>query len=412
MLKKCRLTRDPNRMMRSLRPGLLKGGWNHMLWTRPWLLLAFAPLLTAQAQSPFSFADPTVRIPVAAQDGPGEIVLRSAVNQAKVPEINDITPSPPAAAVKFDPIQETVGAPNAWRYKVTVRGLLPASTTQQHYAKVGDKILVYVVTNQAAGSFAWSIAKPADPWVADTTGWFGDTGSCTSFSVIPKDSPATGVTLVASTLVEQNTKKAIPVADLILCRAGTCDRTKPESAQPLNLPASQPTRLQMCATAAHAGNFHGSVVLASLQKPDGDTMLQNASFSSIVIRILGFVLILVGVFFAWLAKVFLRGRLDRDQALMPAVLMRSQALRMQQTLAGLRVLYRPTPVNLNAAITALLNELSTPVLQQGNLLPPLIPNPFGPGFDPAALKAYLEARNPRVQLLSILIDEGVRRDDV
>jgi len=89
--------------------------------------------------------------------------------------------------------------------------------------------------------------------------------------------------------------------------------------------------------------------------------------------------------------------------------MRSQLLRVQQTLANLQPPYRPTPVNLNTAVTTLLTQLSAPVLSQANLLPPPFPNPFASAFDPTGLKAYLEARNPKIQLLSVLVDEGVLR---
>jgi len=284
-------------------------------------------------------------------------------------------------------------------------GLSPANTVQQHYAEIQNQVLPYVVTNQPAGSFAWSISKLPDPWVATTSGWTSDNGACTGFTVTPKDSPATGVKLAASTLTEQTTKLSIPVTDLRLCR-GDGDCAKP---QPIDIPANTPSDLKLCTVDTHHGNFHGAVVLASLQKPDGDTILQNASFSSTIVKVAGFLLILLGVGLAWLTKVFLRSRLDRDQALLPVTLQRSQLLRMQQTLTNLRPPYRATPVNLNNTLATLLTQLSTPVLNQANLLPPTFPNPFGGAFDPAALKAYLEARNPKIQLLSVLIDEGVLR---
>ena len=370
--------------------------------------LASAVPMVAESPQKLSFANPTVNIGSAAQDGAGEIVLRSVATQSQAPAIDDwLLPDPPAAKVTFQPIEGSAASANTWRYKVSVLGLSPANTVQQHYAKILDQVLPYVVTNQPAGSFAWSISKLPDPWVATTSGWGSDDNTCTGFTVTPKDSPATGLKLAASTLTEQSTKESIPVTDLRLCSVnGDCAQSQ---TGPIDLPANTPSDLKLCTVHTLQGNFHGAVVLASLQKPDGDTILQNASFSSMIIKIVGLILILLGVGVAWLVKVFLRGRMDRDQALQPVTLMRSQLLRMQQTLSNLRPPYSTSPVNLNAAITTLLTELSTPVLNQANLLPPAFPNPFGSTFDPAALKAYLEARNKKIQLLSILVDEGVAR---
>ncbi len=374
-------------------------------------ILISVPRLSAADPETFSFANPTVRIPVAARDGSDEIVLRTSVPQKSVPEIKDDQLTTPAgASVIFERINDGSDSANSWRYKVTVRGLSPGNIVQQHYAVIGTQLLPYVVTNQPVGSFAWSIQKPPDPWVGTSWFPFSSAGPCIGFTVTPKDSPATGVSIAGSTLVEQTTKVAIPVTVLRLCRGEDNDCAQQESTRrPIDLPANTPSALKICSAEPHHGNFHGTVVLASLQKPDGDTILQSASFSTTFTKWVGFVLIALGVVLAWFVKVYLRGRLDRDQALRPVTYMRSQVLRMQQTLAGLRAPYKPTPTNLNAALTALLNELSTPVLDLANLLPPRIPNPMGAVFDPAALKSYLEVRNPRVQLLSILIDEGVVR---
>ena len=371
--------------------------------------LALAPPILAQPAPKLSFANPTVNIGSAAQDGSGEIILRSDTAQTQPPVIEDspALPNPPAATVTFEAIKDDATSANTWRYKVRVLGLSPANTVQQHYAKILGQFLPYFVTNQPAGSFAWTISRLPDPWVASTSGWSSDDRTCTGFTVTPKDSPATGLKLAASTLVEQSTKESIPVTDLRLCRgSGNCTQS---TTGPIDLPANTPSDLSLCTVHALHGNFRGVVVLASLQKPDGDTILQNASFSSTIIKIIGLILILLGVAVAWLVKVFLRGRMDRDQSLQPVTLMRSQLLRMQQTLSNLRTPYASTPVNLNTAVTTLLTELSTPVLDQANLLPSAFPNPFGSNFDPAALKAYLEARNKTIQLLAVLVDEGVCR---
>jgi hypothetical protein len=170
---------------------------------------------------------------------------------------------------------------------------------------------------------AWSISKVPDPWVVST--WL-PASRCTAFSVTTKDSQATHVR-VYSTLVEQTTKQAITMGDLQLCRLGErCSGG--QQLQPLNAKAT--TDLQICTRAAFHGTYHGAVVLASQEKPQGDTILQTAQFSSFAAKLAGCLLIFAGVYLAWWSKVWSRARIERDQALMPVVLMRSQLAALQQ----------------------------------------------------------------------------------
>ena len=162
---------------------------------------------------------------------------------------------------------------------------------------------------------------------------------CNEFTVTPKDSPATNVILGASTLVEQNTKEGISVGKLSLCLVDDgC-----QAAQPINLSANMPSHLRICTTESFHGNFHGVVTLASVQKPDGDTFLQSASFSSFFAKCVGVVLLCAGIYLAWWAKIWARARLERDQSLMPAILMRAQIAALQEILGRLRPPYHSVP---------------------------------------------------------------------
>lgn len=363
-----------------------------------------APGTTATTAGPFSFAEPTLRLPAGVQDGTGEIILRSSTSQSAAPTLKDLElPRPLAAAVTFEQIPDTNAPPNTWRYKATVYGLAPASS-QQHYAEVtyaGNKKqpLLYTLTNQPPGNFSWSVSKLPDPWVASDPD-----GACTAFTVTTKDHAATDVS-VFSTLVEQTTKEAITLNSLRLCPVGSkCDGT-----QPITVAANVPTPLQLCTTKGFHGKFDGTVVLTSRQKPDGDTVLQHAQFSSGGAKLIGFLLIFLGVLFAFVAKVWARARLDRNQALMPATVMRTQLAALTQALDQLDDFYRDVPTNTRASIKKLMDELSDTMLDSQHFLPPAFPLPSGFTVDAAGYKAYLETRNPRVQLLSILVNDGVVR---
>src|SRR6185369_12881361 len=146
-------------------------------------------------------------------------------------------------------------------------------------------------------------------------------------------------------LIEQSTKQAITLDSLRLCNSGSkCDGT-----QPITLQANMPTPLQLCTTRTFHGNYRGAIVLASREKPDGDIILQNAQFSSFSAKFWGFVLILVGVAVAFVAKVWARGRLERDQALVPVARMRTQLNALDKALRQLTPeVYRGVPLKIKS----------------------------------------------------------------
>ncbi len=356
-----------------------------------------------------SFVDPTVRLLAGSQDGNGEISLRSATPLATAPIITDVPlPNPPAATVKFEPVDEAK-ASNIWRYRVIVAGLTPSSTAQQRYAAITvgaakPQTFPYLLTNQVAGTFAWGISKSPDPWVASS--W---NGVCSRFTVTPKDSPATGVRIY-STLVEQSTKTAISTDSLKLYLVNDGDASKRIPA-PFDLPANVTSQLQICTTDGFHGNFHGLVTLASVQKPDGESILQNAMFSSLPAKLGGLALIILGVFLAWVVKVWSRSRLERNQALIPALMMRSQLEEMNKSIQSLHTDYRDLPVNIKNSIQTLLAELSDSTLDQNLFIAPRFPSPFGDTVNSVGYKTYLAERNPKIQLLSLLVNDGLKRAD-
>jgi hypothetical protein len=163
----------------------------------------------------------------------------------------------------------------------------------------------------------------------------------------------------------------------------------------------------LCLTHPFHGNYHGSVAIGCLQKPDGEQILQNIDASSFLLKFLGVLALCFGVYLAWWAKVWARARLERDQAVMPALAMRTQLRILEEVLRNLREPYRPEVPNLNEAIRTLLGELEDQELDRQKFLPPNFPNPYGYTVDAAGYKAYLEARNPKIVLLSTLIRRGV-----
>jgi hypothetical protein len=361
------------------------------------------------AQQPTGFVEPVIRIAVGASEGTGTVTLKSTREQPSAPRLEDIALPQPAATVKLSPLEGTQQTPSStWRYRIDITGLVPVAVTQQRYAKVTyadqkTETFSYTVSNQAASAFSWAISKPPDPWASSE---FPSGPGCTSFSVTPKDSVATDVKITAA-LVEGTTKGAITGDKLRLCTGkDPCKDDKPIEL----LPANVPTQLMLCTTKTFHGTFTGPVTLVAREKPEGEAILQKAEFSSFLAKLLGFILIVIGVAIAWLAKVYARARLERDQALLPAIEMRVQIESLRSRLESIDEKYASLCKNVRDLITSLLEQLSTDELDRKQLLPQKFPNPFAPPRDnAAAYKQYLEERNAPIQLLATLIKEGIVR---
>jgi len=72
--------------------------------------------------------------------------------------------------------------------------------------------LVCLCSLQASADFTWSVSKLADPWVI--SGWLPGGEHCLNMVINPS-APATHVGVLASTLVEQSSKKPLPSAKLL-----------------------------------------------------------------------------------------------------------------------------------------------------------------------------------------------------
>ena len=366
------------------------------------------PLMAQQPVQPTAgFVEPVIRIAVGAREGAAEVNFKSRT-QPSAPRLEDFALPQPAATVRFSPLEGSQQTPsNTWRYRIDIAGLVPAGVTQQRYAKVTyadqtTETFPYTVSNQAAAAFSWAISKPPDPWASSALPWGP---GCTSFAVTAKDSVATDVKVTAA-LVEQTTKAAITGDKLKLCKGKT---TTCNDGEPIELSANTPTDLTLCTTETFHGSFTGPVNLIAREKPEGEAILQKVQFSSLLAKSVGFIVILSGVFIAWLAKVYARARLERNQALLPAIEMRVQLETLRGRLESIDEVYASLCVNIQNLITSLLEQLSTAELDRRQLIPPKFPNPFGATRDNAAYKQYLESRNPHIHLLATLIEDGIER---
>ena len=246
--------------------------------------------------------------------------------------------------------------------------------------------------------FTWSVSKLADPWVV--SGWLPAGKHCLNLVINPS-APATHVGVLSSTLVEQNTKKPLPASKLLFCRGlNGCD-----TSQPADLPKG-PNDVSLCLAPDFLthGSFQGAVFLSAAEKPDGEQVLKGVQVSSAVMKLTGFMIILIGVWVAWASKVWARARLDRDSALQPVALLRQNLDRLRDRLSALENGLTALAINTATTIGTLQEEITDQSLDSKHLLPPRFPNPFGaPSFDLVALKVALDKVSADEQTIAVLV---------
>ena len=270
-----------------------------------------------------SLVDSVARIDYGRSDGSATMVLKvdgldaaAMANPDVLRNVQDLQlPKPPPAEVEVASreLQQARGAASrTWLLTITVRGL-PANTTQQRYlafSLAGSAVtLAYSLTNTAAGRFAWTVRGPANMTIAP--------GEAIPIAVSVGPVPATGVTVLQTALTEKVSKRPISSEGLHLCRtAQACDGSD------LSLPPNAPVQLWLHG-ADQAGAFEGSVTIAAIEKPEGDTIALNVYLTSLWYKLGGVASILIGVVAAWLVTVGVRHRINRDQLLLPVAGLRA-----------------------------------------------------------------------------------------
>jgi len=363
-----------------------------------------------------TFADPSVRLSTnAARDVALVRIMIEGLTKAEQeskaqPQLVDATQPalPGTVTFSFVKSEDASAAVRIWYFTAAVEGF-PYGQTQKRQAGVRFESINekadYTLSNQATAASNWTILAPPDPWVM--TGWVPSV-YCTAMSVIPGDSPATDLQLKQSGLIEQSTKKPLGLDDLKLCsdstarHCGAFDLAPHSGAPPLYL----------CVTDQFHGhgNYRGALSLSAMEKPETQSVTLNIYSSSVCAKLLGFLLIVAGVFLAWVTKVYAGNRLTRDQELLPMTLLRRRVEGLQSDVASLPTPYQGVIAGIAGDLDRLLNnDLTTANVDANHYVHPASPTPFNTlAIDSAGYKTFLSERDTKINLLTVLIQEGIK----
>jgi hypothetical protein len=387
--------------------------------TLPFVFLAVfwaaAPLFSAGADRKPAFVDPVLRLsPNSASDlitvkmkveglSPQDLASTAA---PKLADESNTTPG--RVTFQFVRSESPEKAARVWYFSAWVEGLPPGQTQKRiarfQFETINDTA-EYTLSNQATAASNWTILPPPDPWVMSS--WL-PAPQCIAVSVIPGDAPATHLRIQQSTLMEQSSKKSLGLDHLKLCRDANGSDCPNEG---FDLPPHYPgPPLFFCVDDAFHGhgNYRGTVSLSALEKPETQALNLNIFSSSGGAKALGFFLILMGVVAAWLTKVYASNRLTRDQELLPMTLLRRRVEVLQSDLTPLPAAFRAAIPGIEGDITRLLQDLTPENLEAQHFIHPVTPSPFAVPVDSAGLKSFLADRDTKVNLLTVLVEEGVK----
>lgn len=294
-----------------------------------------------------------------------------------------------------------------WILPFKVTGL-PAGTTQMRYVafKVGttEWALPYQIVSPSSPTASWSLKPPpaASRQLRPTEGF--------PISIaVDGPTPISGVQLKPLDLVEQGTLESLAQANWRLCLTkdkDVCDESKVKTLE------GGPHSLWIVPTdAVPPGKYAGTVTIASLDKPAGESMSVTLNVSSPGAKFLGFVAILAGVGFGLWIATFVRRRVERDQLLLGPSVLSMQAVRLAEVLHADDLARVP---EIDEKLSQLQEALTESALESAGL-PPKTPIPWPVNTD--AYKKYVETQLVVFNALRAIVDTGIlpllaaRRDE-
>lgn len=249
-----------------------------------------------------------------------------------------------------------------------------------------------------------SIEPPVTPWrISDDERWI-------DFTVVIGGDGARQLRLLRSTLVDSSPGMGwmLPTGNLHLCLAKTTD------------PKSCPATVSVAAGRAmlwlavdrdfdRNGVFVGNLEFDTIPPTETKTIALTVQQTSLKARFLGFALIVIGVAAAWLLLAYGRGRLARDQALLPAALLRQRALDLHGLLQGVPPKLQDRVGKTSEAIRRAIDALATAQLDAQQFLPSSIPMPGAAAMRVTEYQTFLQTQSRILDKLDVVLHEGVLR---
>ena len=211
---------------------------------------------------------------------------------------------------------------------------------------------------------------------------------------------ATNIQVLQSTLVQKQSHRPLAEGRVLLCTTAVeaCDGS------PITLAPNKPHRLWLRPATTgwlDVGKFTGAVTVAGSQRPEGESLNTILHITSERHRLLGLLVLAIGVLVAWLVAVPVRARMQRAELLRPAIVLRD---RLRALSARLLPMASMVPT-LTARIRVTAAELDPNALERAGHLPSDLPSPWGgKGPDLEAYRNFIQVKGVQLSCLILLVE--------
>jgi hypothetical protein len=355
----------------------------------------------------------TIRISDNQRDGTAWIILKldnlaGSELTAADPSVKDAPADSSGASVTFTAEPSTApasGSSRSWRLKIEVKGLPPNyAKTRSASVRFADKetLVSYLLTNRPEGQFSWTLRPIA-----------------AAISITPSDSipisisvttvGATGIHPLAASPIEQTRKAIFSPKGFSLCEPPAVGAADLTVCGYLKVDANSSRLFWLRPnTSPYPGHYMGTVILASDQKPDGESVTLDIYVSSLGYQIVGVAVLAVGVLVSLFFLSVQRNRYNQAQALIPATLYSDRLASLKTTLGNAPAGVDKTKfARSQFEIDNLLRDLAPPVLEANQYIPHTWALSGGPSADAAGYKAYLARIDAWVAVLECVATRGM-----
>jgi hypothetical protein len=367
-----------------------------------------------QAAGPtFRVASPTVQL---GAGRPGILTIEVTDPPSGTPAVKENNAPAPLLSYAYDPLLSTTAGNVA-----TCVFIVSASATLDRVQPRTVVLTIGTVTSEAL-SFSAQPSSASGPITIGppiTPITITDTARAIELPVTTTPDAGANVQLVRSTLVDSRPGKNVPplsIDHLHLCSTKPSEASDSSGAKTLSQDCSRPVHVPSGVSTIwlkvddgfrESGVFTGIVQVGAVGAAP-TTLSLTIQQSSDQQRALGVLLIAAGVTIAWLVLSFGRGRVLRDQALLPAILLRQRASTLDLDLSRFDPLIQMATPRTRAAIAKVASELSDGFLDAQGFLPPDIPSIAGNTTQTGAYQMHLQNMSNLLDGLETIVSVGIQ----
>lgn len=327
------------------------------------------------------------------------------------PLLKDASPIDPQLTITSEGNPSDKAGTRTWSFSVTISAALPSPSQDRKLAfSWGSAPALNLPLTLVAASkeqtnvptIKWTLEPPASPWNLGQDRW-------TEFTVTTGDKGLTAIILRHSTYQDARAGRSsrLSLDHFYLCPQRTTPLTGCSKTGAITGPNSTfwlTVDPQFREPGIYSGNLEIDTDPPSDTKNISVTINQTHGCSQFI----GFLLIVVGVTVAWLLLAFGRGRYSRNQALLPAILLRERAASLLLDLNSLPSPLQGSTPNTTRELAQIVGQLTETYLDAQQFLPPKIPTGFGSAAaQTTAYQNFLQGQSQLVDNLNAIVTQGI-----